>query len=41
MVNLKRVEIEVEGKIYRTSDGISVPRKHDFRIEVRHGKKRS
>lgn len=39
MVNLKRVE--TEGKIYITSDGISVSRKHDFRMEVRHGKKRS
>jgi len=35
VVNLKRVKPEVEGKIYRTSDGISVPRKHDFISEYK------
>jgi hypothetical protein len=39
VVILKRVKIEVEGKIYTTSDGISVPRKRGFRIQVRHGEK--
>jgi len=39
VVRLKRIKIEAEGKIYRTSDGISVPRNHDFRIRVRHGEK--
>jgi hypothetical protein len=40
VVNLKRVKTEVESKIYRTSEGISAPRKRDFRIQVRPGEKK-
>jgi hypothetical protein len=40
VVNLKRVKIKVEGKINRRSDGLSVPGKHDFRTQVRHGEKK-